>query len=238
MKVRNVAVVVLMSVLALAQAQKSAPAKAPAKGSPELEAVLSKMDAVAATFRTAEANFNWDQYQKIVDEHDVQAGKVYFRRAGKDIEMAADISQPASKYVLYSGGKVQVYEPKIDQVTAYDAGKNRSDVESFLVLGFGGRGHDLQKSFAVAYGGRETVDGVATEKLELTPKTQRARNIFDHITLWIDPVRGVSVQQKFTEPSGNFRIAKYTNIKLNEKIGEDIFKLKTTSKTRYVNPQG
>jgi hypothetical protein len=57
--------------------------------------------------------------------------------------------------------------------------------------------------------------------------------------LWIDPARGVSVQQKFIEKeSGNYRFAKYTNIKLNEKVGDDVFKLKTTGKVTIVSPQG
>ena len=55
-----------------------------------------------------------------------------------EIQMAADISEPDKKCILYSGGKVQVYQPKIDQVTEYNPGKSRSDLESFLVLGFGG----------------------------------------------------------------------------------------------------
>ena len=41
------------------------------------------------------------------------------------------------------------------------------------------------------------------------------------------PARGVSVQQKFLEPSGDYRLAKYSNIQLNKKINGDVFKLKT-----------
>ena len=45
-------------------------------GSCALECVLKKMDAVAADFHTAQADFVWDQYQKEVDEHDTQKGTV------------------------------------------------------------------------------------------------------------------------------------------------------------------
>ena len=77
-----------------------------------------------------------------------------------EIQMAADITDPDQKYVLFNGSKVQVYQPKIDQVTVYNTGKNRDAFESFLVLGFGGRGHDMLKSFDVKYLGSETVDGM------------------------------------------------------------------------------
>src|ERR1019366_3193647 len=124
-----------------------------------LESVLNSMDQAAASFRTAQADFVWDQYQKVVDDHDFQKGTMYFRHQGGDIEMAADITSPIAKYVLFHGDMVSVYQPSIDQITEYNAGKNKSDFESFLVLGFGGRGHDLAKSFDVSYAGTEQLQG-------------------------------------------------------------------------------
>ncbi len=206
--------------------------------SPELERVLAHMDLAARNFRTTEASVVWDQYQKVIDETETQKGKVYFRREGGEIQMAADFVEPDKKYVIYSGGKVQVYQPKIDQVNEYNPGKNRSDVESFLVLGFGGGGHDLKKSYDVKFLGAETVNGVKTGKLELIPKSDRLRNNIARIWLWIDPERGIAVQQQLFEPGGDYRLAKYSEIKINQKLPADVFKLKTTGKTKFVSPQG
>jgi outer membrane lipoprotein-sorting protein len=203
-----------------------------------LDTILASMDHEAANFHSAQTDFVWDQYQKVVDEHDQQKGTMYFRRQGNDVQMAADITNPDKKFVLFTQGKVQVYQPKIDQVTEYDASKNKGDFETFLVLGFGGSGKDLQKSFDVKYAGMEQVQGVNAGKLELTPKSQKVHNMFSIITLWIDPARGVSVQQKFQEPSGDYRLATYSNIQLNKKINEGVFKLKTNPKTKFVRPNG
>ena len=202
-----------------------------------LEAVLTRMDQAAADFRSAQADFSWDQYQKVVDETDVQKGTIYFRRQGEKLQMAADITEPDRKSLLFADSKLQLYQPKIDQVTVYDTGKNKADVESFLVLGFGGRGHELARTFDLKLLGAETVQGVSTQKLELVPKSARLRANFERILLWIDMARGLSVQQQFFEPSGNFRLVKYANIQLNQKLGDDVFKLKTTKKTKYLNPQ-
>jgi outer membrane lipoprotein-sorting protein len=221
----------IMISLSVASAQTQSP--------DELQRVLKQMDQTAANFRTTQASFVWDQYQKVVDETDTQKGTVYFRRAGNEIEMAADISDPTSpKYVLFTDNKVEVYQPKIDQVTRYNTGKDRSAFESFLVLGFGGSGRDMLKSFDVSYIGTEKVDGLDTAKLELVPKSQKVLNTFNRIWLWIDPERGVSVQQKLFAPSGDFRLAKYSDIQLNQKLPDAAFKLKTTSKTKVVSPQG
>src|SRR6266850_5224979 len=215
-----------------------APTAWPQGNSAGLERVLAEMDAAAKNFRSAEASFIWNQYQKVIDETETQKGKIYFRRQNSEIQMAADISEPDKKYILYTGGKVQVYQPKIDQVTEYNPGKNRSDLESFLVLGFGGSGHDLLKSYEVKSLGTETVNGTQAVKLELIPKSPRLRNNIARILLWIDPARGVSVQQQFFEPSGDYRLAKYSDIRVNQKLPDNAFKLKTTAKTRVVSPQG
>jgi outer membrane lipoprotein-sorting protein len=94
----------------------------------------------------------------------------------------------------------------------------------------------MLKSFDVKYLGTETIDGVSTSKLELTPKSERVHNIFSKILLWIDPARGISVQQQFFEPSGDYRLAKYSNIQVNQKIPDSVFKLKTTGNTKVVAP--
>jgi outer membrane lipoprotein-sorting protein len=208
-----------------------------AQSNAALDKVLAQMDTIATNFRTTEAFFVWNQYEKVVNDTDTQKGKIYFRRVGKGIQMVADISEPDKKTVVFTDGKVEVYQPRIDQVTVYNAGKNREAFESFLVLGFGGSGHDMLKSFDVKFVGTENVDGVEAAKLNLVPKSPKIRNNFDHIVLWIDPARGISVQQQLFEPSGDYRLAKYSEIKLNQKIPDTVFKLSTTSKTKTVTPQ-
>jgi len=203
-----------------------------------LEAVLSSMDRAAANFKTVQTDFVADMYQKVVDEHDYQKGVMYFRKQDDSTEMAADITEPDKKYVVFSNGIVSYFQPSIDQVTQYNAGKNKAEVESYLVLGFGGGGHALTNSYDVQYAGTEQVQGVNAAKLVLTPKSQRVRNMFQTIALWIDPARGIPVQQRFDEPSGDYRITKYSNTLVNHKLSGDVFKLKTNGHTKYVKPNG
>jgi len=205
---------------------------------PTLDSVLKKMDATAASFQSAEADFVWDQYQKVVDETDTQKGTIYYRRAGKNIEMMAEIKEPDRKFVLYKEGKVQVYQPKIEQVMQYSTGGNQSDVESYLVLGFGGSGQDLEKAYEVTLQGQETIDGILTAKLQLIPKSEKVRSYFTKILLWIDLSRGISVQQQFMQPQGDYRLTKYSSIRIPAKISNDVFQLKTTKKTQFVSPRG
>ena len=97
---------------------------------------------------------------------------------------------------------------------------------------------EFRRVMDVKYLGTEKVGGIDAAKLDLVPKSQSIRNTFQHIVLWIDPARGVSVQQQLAEPSGDYRLAKYSDIELNQKIPDTVFKLKTTSKTKTLSPQG
>jgi outer membrane lipoprotein-sorting protein len=217
-------------------AQQSTPSQ-----SNELKAVFARLDKTAAGFRSAEADFEWDQYTKAVDETDKQQGNVYYRKEGGKVEMAAHVVAPsdaktstassaAEKFVLFSGGKVQLFQPSADHLDIYGTGKSNEAVESFLVLGFGGSSHDLLKSFDVTYGGPENVGGTDTDRLELDPKSEKVKSMFNHIELWIDS-RGISVQQKLISPEGDYRLNKYSSIILNQKIPDSVFRLKTTNKT-------
>jgi outer membrane lipoprotein-sorting protein len=228
----------------------SLPHAAPQNSSSQitLDSVLKKMDAVAAGFHTAQAEFEWDNYQKVIDEIiDVETGTIYYRRTGKDTEMMADVRKsgtsaaqlkPEPKYVLFAEGKIKMYTPKTEQVMVKDLGKNRADLESYIVLGVGGSGQDLQKAFDVTFGGTESINGINAAKLELVPKSEKVRNNYNKMILWIDPDRGISVQQQFFTPQGDYRLCKYSGIKINEKIGDDVFKLKTTGKTQTISPTG
>jgi len=222
------------------------PSKPPDSG--DLDAVLKRMDTAAASFRSTQAEFEWEVYEKVIDEvDDIQKGTIYYRRSGKEIEMMADVKlagsdpaklKPEPKYVLFSKGKIRMYQPKPDQVTEFDLGSNRSELETYVVLGFGGSGQDLQKAFEVSYVSPETIDGVSAAKLQLIPKSEKVRNTYKQIFLWIDLDRGISVQQQAFQPDGNYRLAKYSSIRVNEKISDDVFKLKTTSKTQTISPRG
>jgi outer membrane lipoprotein-sorting protein len=203
----------------------------------DLGAILAKMNQSAAGFKTAQGDFQFVTYQKLVDEKDTQNGHIFFRRTPKGVDAAFEITGDAPKQVVYKNGKLQVYEQKINQITEREVGKNKADVDAFLSLGFGARGDDLQRDYDVKFIGWETLDGLKTAKLDLTPKNEKMRQTYNKILLWIDPEKDTLVQQQFFESSGDYRIAHYTNMKLNARISDSSFRLKTTGKPTVVRPQ-
>ncbi|MDI3254876.1 MAG: outer membrane lipoprotein-sorting protein [Bacillota bacterium] len=203
----------------------------------DLNKVLGQMDAASQKFQSAQADFQWDQYTAVVQSHETQTGTIAFRRSGKNVEMVAhvktDNGQPAPKDVLYRNGQLTFYQPQIKQQTIFSAGANRQQYEGFLTLGFGGSGKDLAANWNIKYEGTDTIQGVQTAKLDLTPKQPSQNQMFSHITIWIDPSRSVSLKQQFFQESGDSRTALYTNIQMNN-VPSSAFSLKVPSGTQTI----
>ena len=230
-------IVLFTAVLAMAQTAP-APSAQKSSGDGDRNSVLVKMNANAGDFKSAQADFDLETYESIVKEKTLQKGRIYFRRMGKgEVQAAFHITSPAPKQVVFKDSKIYMLESNINQLTIRDVSSNKADVEAFLSLGFGARGDDLKKDYDVTLAGWEPVDGVRTAKLELVPHKEKLRQTYNKIILWIDPERNVLLQQQFMEPSGNYRLTRYTNLKLNSKISDEAFRLKTTDKTRTVTTQ-
>jgi outer membrane lipoprotein-sorting protein len=199
-----------------------------------LEKVLKRMDQTAKEFRSTQAEFVWKMYNSVVNEFaETDTGKIYFRRAGNEIQMAAEINQPASKKVIFSEGKIQVAQPG-GQIDIYDASAHREEFEAFLVLGFGSSPEEMRKSFEVKYVGVEKIGDVAAAKLELTPISQKIKDRFPRIDLWIDPQLGLSLRQQLFQPDGDYRLADYSHFRVNQRISDNAFKLKQSANTKTI----
>jgi outer membrane lipoprotein-sorting protein len=85
------------------------------------------------------------------------------------------------------------------------------------------------------YLGSETVGGVQTEKLELVAKDAAVRKNLAKVTIWIDADRAISLQQRFDETPGVYRLCTYSNLKTNQSLPGDAFTLPTDKQTTYSN---
>lgn len=203
-----------------------------------LNHVLAQMNEASAKFHSTKADFQWDQFERVIDGTDTQTGAIYFVRSGEGTKMAAYIEtydgQPSKKVIVFQKGVLQYYQPSIDQLTVVHTRDKKAQYESYMTLGFGGSGKDLEKSWNITYEGTETIGGIKTAKLDLVSKSEAVRKNFTHVTVWIDPARAISLKQILFEPSGNTRTAYYRKIEYNKNVPSAVFRVKTNSKTHVV----
>ena len=89
-------------------------------GPNDLKTVLAQMNQAAASFKSLQADFVWDQYQAVVSETDTQRGLIFLKRSKNGIDAALKITAPDQKQVVFKNGKLSFYQPKIDQITERD----------------------------------------------------------------------------------------------------------------------
>lgn len=211
--------------------------------SPQLR---NQLNAASARFQRATASFQWDYYEKVVQDTTTQQGSIYFERDKGSTDMGAVLTNPNAgpkskpiKVIQYQGGVVQMFDTGVDQITVLHEAGNQSEIEGFLTLGFGGSGTDLEHAWNITDLGPETLTDngqpIKVEKLDLVGKTADARKNFSHITIWIDPARAVSLKQIFYQTSGDYRTATYSNIKVNGNVHKDQFAIKKDKNTTIVN---
>jgi outer membrane lipoprotein-sorting protein len=229
---------VFPALIALLLLTASAAMAAPtAPNEKEKDAVLRRLDEAAKNFRSTSADFEFDSVETDpVPDKDVQKGTVYYERTGSAFQMAAHIRELngkiSSKVYSYTRGVLKLYEKLTNQVTRFS---KVSQYESYLMLGFGASGKDLEQKWEVKYLGPETLDGVRTEKLELVARDATVRKNIPKVTIWVDTERAVSLKQVFDEGPGQYRVCFYFNIKVNQPLPVDALTFKTDKQTVFVD---
>jgi outer membrane lipoprotein-sorting protein len=192
----------------------------------DLASVLAKLDAAAKNFHTTTASFEFDTVQTDpIPDTDKLTGTAYYQRQGTHFQMAAHIShhndRPAAQTYVFSNGVLRESDSgkESDAKTYTQAGK----YESYLMLGFGASGHDLEDKWDLKYLDTEMIDGVKTDKLELVAKDATVRQNIPKVTIWLDTARAVSLKQVFDEKDGTTRTCHYTNIKVNQPLPPGAF---------------
>lgn len=181
----------------------------------KLDGVLRQMDAASLKFQSAEANVRKVQFEKVVRDETEQSGTIYFVRTKGGTEMGAVLGP---KYIHFANGKGEMYDTVAKKATPFNAGQDRARAESFLTLGFGGSGKDLERAWKIELQGDETIDGTPTVKLNLVPKDPSVANTFTHILIWVDPVRSLSLKQEYFTPEGDTQTSYYTRIRYNTAV--------------------
>jgi outer membrane lipoprotein-sorting protein len=201
-----------------------------------LDGVLAMLDKSAQDFHSLTADIEHIKYTAVVKDSSAETGQIFVRR---DDKMRIDFQKPDPRTILRNGDSLFVFTPKINRVEEYNIGKHRSFADQYLALGFGTKGDTLKKNYVLTLIGEEEFDNRKTVVLELTPKSDQARNQIARIRMWIDEASWLPVQQKFFETSSDdYFLSHYTHVMKNLKIGDAKFKPDWPKGVKVEKPRG
>lgn len=202
-----------------------------------LSDVLAHMDRAAAGFHSLSAGMKRVQYTAVLNESSEMDGTVRLRRAKGGTQGIVEFQQPDKRTVFINGKQVQIYYPKANTVEIYDTSKYTSNMDQILLLGFGTSAGELKKSYDIKDGGVQKIGGVDTTRIELTPRSDEMKKLITKIELWIPEGQSNPIRAKFSEPSKNYELVDYSDIKVNPALPDSDFAFKVPGSAKKIRPQ-
>lgn len=183
-------------------------------------AVLGRMDEAAPKFHAVTADLDMVTFTAIISDKTEEQGTLKMQRlkSGEVRAILAFPGQADARTIAFLGTIVRIYYPNAKTYQDFDVGKNTDVLNQFLLLGFGSSGKDLAAGYDISVEGQEKVAGRDTTKLLLLPKSKQVKDRLSKIEMWVPDDAAYPVQQEFYEPSGNYRIVTYNNVRVNPPI--------------------
>jgi outer membrane lipoprotein-sorting protein len=201
-----------------------------------LNGVLAMMDRSAKDFHSLTANLEHIKYTDVVKDTSTESGQIFVER---DSKMRIEFTKPDPRTILRTGDLLLIYTPKIGRVEEFNLGKNREMVDQYVLLGFGTKSENIQRSYTIDLKDETTLDDKKVLLLELTPKSDQILKQITKIEMWIDEASWLPVQQKFYETgSGDYLLFHYTKMLKNLKISGNKFKQDWPKNVTHVKPRG
>ena len=187
-------------------------------GDTSVDDFLAKMDKTASSFTGMSSDISQTKYTAVISDKSTESGAFVMKKTGRDVRALINFTKPDPKSVGFAGQKAEIYYPAMKTVQEYDLGKQSNMVEQFLMLGFGTTGKELKANYAVKMVGPESVAGHKTIHLSLLPKSPSVKEQFSRFEIWMDDSGEYPVQQQVFQPSGDYYLITYNNIKVNPSL--------------------
>ncbi len=196
--------------------------------------LLDRIEEQGSTIDSMAAALEQKKWTEILEEFDEgESGRFLFLKKKEQVFVRKEIEQPQLSSLVIADGEVTFFQPLIKQAQKYRMGGNKDKVE-LLILGFGTTREALEEAYDLKLLGEEKVGEAQTWILEMIPRSDKAQALFGRIVLWIDAQRWFPIQHKLVEPTDDYLLVRFSEVKLNPRLTPSDFKLKLPRGTQVV----
>ena len=198
-----------------------------------LQQVLTRMDKAAADFKSMTAQVTWITHTDVLNDDTTESGSVTMKKVqAGEVQGLVEFTSPDRKTITFEKRRLQEYLPKINTLQVFDLAKHGEQLDKFLMIGFGTSGIELASNYDVTVLGSEK----NAIHLQLIPKSAEARQYVKKLELWV-PDQGdpYPLREKTFEPSGDYHLVTYSDLKINPPLKPDALQVKLPPgvKTEY-----
>lgn len=196
--------------------------------------ILKRMDAHNKALSSLRSKVTMVKYNSQLQESDTTEGTaIYLPSKGRDAYVRIDWTKPVQETLAVVNGKYILYRPRLGQAITGNAKDAKGNGKANNALAFMNMSKaQLNANYDVKLFGQEIVSGnVATQRLELTPKTAMNYKLAE---LWVD-ANGMPIQAKIIENNGDSTTILLSNLEKNITINASKFKVDLPKGTKIVN---
>jgi outer membrane lipoprotein-sorting protein len=203
-----------------------------------LAAVQARMDKSAAVFSTLTAKVKKVSFTAVIKDTSSETGTFMIKKVkAGDVRVRMEMEKPDPRSIALTRKKYEIFLPKINTVQEYDLSQYGRLVDQFLLLGFGTPVRDITKSYDMVVTGQENIDGRPTTRIELRPKLASVKEHLKLVEIWIPLNDGNPIQQKFLQPSGDYTLSTYSDVKINPLLKDADVQLTLPKNVKREKPQ-
>lgn len=178
--------------------------------------ILRFLEQAGRSLKSMQAEFVETKVIVLLDEKQESRGTVLLQVPGR---LRWNYESPQPSVMTIRDGRFARYIPASKQVF-----RGTARGEADLLVGFGPGAAGLGKKYEVTLVGEETAAGRAAHVLDLKPRADQP-SLFSGIRLWVDKERGVPVQTRLTEPTGDHTTIRFEKVRINEPLPAKAFDL-------------
>ena len=160
-----------------------------------------------------------------VNDISEKSGRLFFKNHSNKRTLKLEYKHPLKRTLLLEKGRIRILEPTIKRYQEFDT-KNMGNSSAFQLFWFGQSTKEIQKDYYVTLIREEVIKEKLTSLLELLPKSEKIKSMFSKINLWIDHQDWIPIKIQLIEASQDHLTTSLTNIKINPKLSEKIFRMK------------
>ncbi|MGB8295839.1 MAG: outer membrane lipoprotein chaperone LolA [Polyangia bacterium] len=205
----------------------AAPASSQAKPARlELSAVIARVQNRYDQAKDFQARFTQKYSRSVVGRVTVSTGQVHFKKPGR---MRWDYDKPEARMFLSNGQVLWLYEPEEKQAFKQDLKTSQLPAALAFLMGKG----KIADEFEVTWSNNTSLGRPDDYRLSLRPK--QPQSTYKSIVFVVDAGDFSVRESLLTDQQGNVNHFAFSDLKMNAKVADEVFRWSPPAKVRVVD---
>ncbi|HEY6400672.1 MAG TPA: outer membrane lipoprotein carrier protein LolA [Blastocatellia bacterium] len=202
-----------------------------------LTGILNKMERANQDLKSLKAEMVLQKTNNQIGVTDSEYGQLIYKPGTPKSKqkLRIDYTKPSKDILAVDGDNYTYYQPRINQAfkgLASKISKGKQDgLAQFITIGLNGSLRSASGRYNISFVKDETVEGMMTSVLRLTPKSN---DQFNSIDIWVSQQSWIPVRLSVTERNSDVTVITFKNPQLNSNVPNDAFSLNLPGGTKIV----